>query len=460
MPTTQQSPHFAKIRSWLNEIHREKQAAATSKKGEAYAEPGSYEGQTTHPVKNVDDGLQKATEGARASENESDIKKQEWAGNVNETPDNPGPSQESLNRNMGTQQSATGEDPSVEDDYRGRQSDPGTSHPASMEVGEKYSAWVKKEAKALSGLANDILADIATGHGFANPSNNAPTQPKQPEQPAEKAAQTDQTTQQPQQTQSGNAAAAQAGYELAAFLGLNKEAADQVTENVAGELIKQAQMNADRVGSFLLSFTKESESLLKKAEGDDDDTGADPTTGNKPDPNAIAAAAQADASAGGLPMGGPGGPGGGPGGPPVGGPGGPDVGGPGGPDAGGPGGPGGAGGGGHDAALQELAMALMELGISPEELASAVAQGGAGGAGPGPDAAGGAPGGPDMGGGAPPGPMGAGSPADMGAKIASAVYQYKRSGKFEVRPAKTAGERAQRNEMKRYIMEIMGASRG
>lgn len=432
MPTTQQ-PHFAKIRSWLNEIHREKQAAATTKSGKAYSEPGGYVGETTHPSKDVDDGLEKAQEGERSSENESDVKKQEWTGNVNETPDNPGPKQEDLNLNMGVRQSATGEQPEVEDDYRTRQSEPGTSHPANMELGEKYSAWVKKEAGELSNLANDILADIATGNGFEGALGNGkpPAQPAQPA--AEKTAQTQQTQQtQPQQTQQpagNNTAAAQAGYELAAFLGMNKEAADQVTENITGEIIKQAQLGADRVGAFVLSFVKESEALVKEAAdptaGDTGEGGGPPAGG--PDPAALAAAAGAggDPAAGGAPPG-----------------------------------AGGAGGGGHDAALQELAMALMELGISPEELASAVAQGGGGAGG-----AGGAGGPPDAG--APPmappgGPdaMAAGGPPDMGAKIASAVYQYKRSGKFEVRPAKTAGERAQRNEMKRYIMEIMGASRG
>jgi hypothetical protein len=84
----------------------------------------------------------------------------------------------------------------------------------------------------------------------------------------------------------------------------------------------------------------------------------------------------------------------------------------------------------------------MELGIEPEQLAAAVQGGGAGG-----DPAGaGAP------------PM-EGSPAEMGGKIASAVKNYKRTGKFQVQSAKTAAERAYRNEMKKYILEIIGAAR-
>jgi hypothetical protein len=43
--------------------------------------------------------------------------------------------------------SATGEDPSVEDDYKGDKDDPGTEHPADAEsVGEKYSSMQPKEA--------------------------------------------------------------------------------------------------------------------------------------------------------------------------------------------------------------------------------------------------------------------------------------------------------------------------
>lgn len=441
MPTIQQ-PHFAKIRTWLNEIHQEKRAAATTKSGKAYSEPGGYVGETTHPSKDVDDGLEKAKEGERSSENESDVKKTEFKGNVNETPDNPGPKQEDLNLNMGVRQSATGEEPSVEDDYRTRQSEPGTSHPANMEIGEKYSAWVKKEAGELSNLANDILADIATGNGFGPALNigNAPTE-KAPA--TEKAAQS--------QPQAGNnVAAAQAGYELATLMGMSKESADQVTQNVIAETIKQAQTGADRVGAYLLSFMKESEALSKKSadatSGDESEAGPPAGGPGGIPPEALAAAA------------GPGG-----GAPPVG-PGagaGPDMGGPP-PDAAGAGGPpgmgGGAGGaGGHDQALQELAMALMELGISPEELATAMSQGGPGGAGgPPPDAAG-AGGPPGMGGpaGGPP-PDAGGGPAEMGAKIASAVYNYKRSGKFKVAEAKTAAQRQQRDEMKRYVLEIMG----
>lgn len=407
--TTRQS--FAQVRSWLHEINREKSAATKSAK--AYAEPGGYTGETTHPIKDVDDGLEKATTGSHAAENEKDQKDRPFAGVVDETSEGGAPTQEELSLNIGVKQAPTGEAPEVEDDYKGTLKDPGTSSPMNAdEVGEKYGAWVKKEASVLAGLANDILADIATGVGL---SDTKPQQ-KQAAAPAAKP-----STQQKAPTQEQSV---QAGYELASLLGLDKQAADKTAEHVLTEIIKKAQLSADRVGPYLLSFLNEEQAILKAAEGLDEAGGMPPEAGGPPpgpggpeggapaDPATIAALA------------------GGAGGPP--------------PEAGGapPGGPEAGGGGDHEAALQELAMALMELGISPEELQQLAAGG-----------AGGAPGGAEA---PPPGP---GSPGDVGAKIASAVKDYKRSGRFKVSEAKTAAQQTQRNEMKRYLLEILGATR-
>jgi hypothetical protein len=109
------------------------------------------------------------------------------------------------------------------------------------------------------------------------------------------------------------------------------------------------------------------------------------------------------------------------GGPPMGG--GPEMGGgpPMGGEMGGMGGPPDAlGGMGEEDALQQLAMALMELGIDPAMLAQA------------------------------------GGPAP---KLASAVDGYKKSGKFQVASTKTAAEREVRDYMKGYISELCKRSR-
>jgi hypothetical protein len=140
MPQTRR-PNFDQVRSWLNDINREKTAAAKSAK--AYSELEGR-GSTTHPVKDVNDGLSKATTGSRASENEKDVKDMNFTGQVDSTPENPGKSQDELNYNIGTQQSETGGQPSVEDDYKTRPEDPGTTHPANTEdEGKKYGSWVK-----------------------------------------------------------------------------------------------------------------------------------------------------------------------------------------------------------------------------------------------------------------------------------------------------------------------------
>ena len=75
---------------------------------------------------------------------------------------------------------------------------------------------------------------------------------------------------------------------------------------------------------------------------------------------------------------------------------------------------------GNEEALQQLAMALMELGIDPAELAAAE------------------------------GPQ--------GPKIASAVEDHRKSGKLEFTEAKTAEQRKVRNYMKGVIREIHSRS--
>ena len=89
-------------------------------------------------------------------------------------------------------------------------------------------------------------------------------------------------------------------------------------------------------------------------------------------------------------------------------------------------------------------MALQELGINPEELAQMAAGGGAGG-------------GPPMGG-PPPDAMGGPpvDPAAEGAKLASAVKNFKRAGKFRYEEAKTAAQRQARDQIKDYIRELTG----
>jgi hypothetical protein len=104
--------------------------------------------------------------------------------------------------------------------------------------------------------------------------------------------------------------------------------------------------------------------------------------------------------------------------------------------------------------LQQLAMALMELGIDPAMLAQLVAggAGGAEGAGVPPDA-----GMPPGAGGPPPEAI----PPELAgaAKMASAVQNFKAAGKFKFTEAKQGSEeRHIRDYMKDHILELLRRS--
>lgn len=421
-------PLFGQIETWLNEVNGHSKSAAATK------DPGGYTGPTSHPIKDVDNRTQEATEGFRSKENTQDNKEDRGVASVDSTSPGSGGDQESHQMQIGTHKSETGNDPSVEDDYKSEKEDGNTTHPADAEsLGEKYSSLAQKgdlvQLLKLHKQASDtLLAKITVS--VNDPSKGTPSQKKAGQQKT--ATKTETKT---QETQS----VAEAGYELATTLGYQtKESADQAAEQLFAAIIKEASDDADRVGPFLLSYLAERQKAeAKKAAEGGGEAELPPEEAAPAEEGAGAPPPEMPPGGGGMP-----------------------------PDAMGGGGGGEGGGMGQDAALQELAMALMELGISPEQLAQAAA--GAGGAGGGGGMDGGMGGAmppmpPEGGGGMPPGggampppPEAGGSPADMGAKIASAVLEFKRSGRFEVRPAKTAAERSYRNEMKNYIKEIVG----
>jgi hypothetical protein len=69
--------------------------------------------------------------------------------------------QDQVQLNIGTNAAATGEDAAAEKDYKGTKDDPGTSHPAKANDGEKYSSVTFKQAHSqCSTLGNEILADL------------------------------------------------------------------------------------------------------------------------------------------------------------------------------------------------------------------------------------------------------------------------------------------------------------
>lgn len=408
MPTATHAS-FDQLRTWLNEINGEKSAAER--------------GKTTHPSSKVDDGTHKATTGARASENERDVKQTIPGPSVDATKE-VGRSQDELQKNIGLHQSATGEDPSVEDNYKDRPKDPGTTSEMSTAIGEKYSFdlstadGLQKAAQSMGALANQIMAEIAAGmtpeKKAEHTSKEAASSPSSPS-PTETSAQAGVSVTSP----GTSLDAAQAGYELARLMGLSKEAADATASNVLEGTIRQALYLGDRVGQLLVDLTKRAEEGKLHEEMPGADAGPpEQSAGGHMGGDMPAGLEAAMGGAGGV-----------------------------GPEGGA--GPEGAGEPGTDEALQALAQVLVERGIDPKELAALIASHGGGGAG-GP---GGAPGGMP----APEAPGAMGGPADMGAKIASAVCEFKRAGRYRYREPKTAAEKRLHKEMHNHIDEILKA---
>lgn len=121
-------------------------------------------GKTTFPQESVDDKTHDVSTGSHAAENTAYVKETTPGTAVDEASEaKPGSDrQDELQPNIGTQQSATGEDPSAEDDYKATKDDPGTSHPAKADDGQKYAGWtVERLLEEQTKQANLLLATIA-----------------------------------------------------------------------------------------------------------------------------------------------------------------------------------------------------------------------------------------------------------------------------------------------------------
>jgi hypothetical protein len=392
MPATIR-PLFNKIDDWLLEIEETTKSAAakpapakpgTKKAGVKKAGPSGM-GETSHPSEDVDNNTQDEETGERYEENSADVKKDVPGQAVDETDPKSGGDQDDKQYNIGTQQSSTGEDPSVEDDYKGDKDDPGTDHPMNADdVGEKYSSMhLKKLLKVAEDKAHNILADLA--NGIAEGTGQTVSQ----KVAAVKAAAPAATPAPAPQT------AAAAGYDAST----QTVEMEKLAEDFVAQTVRDADLDADLTGAFILSYhqSRQKRAADEAGEGEDHSEnggGGDASGGDAP---------PTDGAGGDAPPGGGGGDvlsalGAGAGGPPGG-----DMGGP---PGGGMGGPPGAPGAGAD------------------PLAGA--------------------------GGPPPGA------AEEGAKLASAAWRYKRSGRFRFEEAKTASQRQARDQIKSYIREITG----
>lgn len=350
------------------------EVAATEKRAaEAHTEPGSVGGPTTHPVKDVDDSTEEATEGSRSAENTADVKADQGKPSVDSTPEgvadkkavdgksesgsiNPPGTASQDQLQIGTKKEPTGEDPAVEtssakaekeDAAGGRLGN--TTHPARTNNSEldgyKYAEMpLDQLAKVAADMGNNLLAALANvqkqaelvggqhkldvnnngkleGSDFAALRNGAKGGDKKEMKPEDK-----------EEDKEAADLAGQAGWELAGLLSGNfdKKAADSLVQHTLEEIIKTASEDADKVAEFLIHYQDE---LAKKAEGEMP-AGIDPAAMMGGAPAGGDEAAMADAMAGGAP----------------------------------------AGEGGDD--VQQLAAVLEQLGISPEELEAAMAGGG------------------------------------------------------------------------------------
>lgn len=454
---------FAQLNALADEISKSPvKTAAEKAAGPTPSDPGGYAGASSHPSAHVDNDVQAATEGARSSEYEADMKKQQGPVGVNSTPELPQEGrQDDVQLNINTNAAATGEDPAAEKDYKGTKDDPGTTHPAKTNDGEKYSSVTFKEARDRAGaLGNDILANIIN---FGSDKFNGE---KAAEMPAFLKAKIggkkddDCDSKKPgglkgdqhkldvapkdgkiegsdlAALRNDKAAAFNAGYELASVLGLSKEAAEASVREVCASTLREADEMADLFIGFATSKLAGADPTDEAAEGEDHSAPADAESGASDAPADDAAPAGLEAMMGGegggmgeeMPM-----------------------------EAAGPE----AGAGGGDEAVQELAMALEELGIPPEALIQALSQGGGAEGAEGAEGAmmGGAGGG--MGGAG--GGMGEEMPMEDAPKMAASaldaigreVVSFKRAGRFQVKEARTKRSRELRDSMKQHVIELL-----
>lgn len=455
---------FAQLNALAEEISNGAVKAAAEKSAEPTpADPGTYVGASSHPTAHADNNAQPASTGARASEYEADVKKQQGTIGVDSTPEmSQEGRQDDAQLNLGLNAKATGEDPANEKDYKGDKDDPGTAHPAKTTDGEKYGSYSFKQARdRASQLGNDILANLIN-FGTQNlkqaemPAALAAALDKKheesetpAEEKAEHAEEADEDGDDKEAALVGNQhkldvdkdgkiegsdlaalrggkkkkeepaaakkeAAFKAGYELAKQLGLEKAAAEAAVRDVCANTIREADEMADLLIGFLSTKQSAADPTEEAAEGEDHSAPGDDASGASAAPAGLESMMGAEA---GPAMGGE------------------DM-----------------GGASEDEAVQELAMALEELGIPPEALLQMLSEGGAGG---------------EMGGA--PAEMG-GAPADLAAaapkmaaakkageldEIGRAVINFKRSGKFQVKEARTKKSRQLRDMMKQHVLELV-----
>ena len=267
------------IDQFITEVSGAEKAAA-----EAHTEPGSIGGETSHPVKNVDDRTSEATEGERSSENSADVKKDQGEPAVDNAPEaqakvamNEGTAADDQLQ-IGTNKQPTGDDPQNETSSAKPGKEDGgyegpSSHPARTDNddldGHKYagdiaSMSLEEKAAALAELGNEICAAVAVAGEQPAPKQAEEACDEEEEDDAEYKAAAEQL-------------AGQVGWEMAGILtgSMDKQAADAMVQNALVDIVKSAEADADNVAAYLklaMEGEEGGEEASPKAEADGEES--------------------------------------------------------------------------------------------------------------------------------------------------------------------------------------------
>jgi hypothetical protein len=226
------------------------------------AEKVAEVGETNHPVDNVDDGTQTASEGERSSENSEDIKEDQGDTAVDAASDGPADGgQDAAQLDIGITSKATGEDPANETaGADAGKDDPGSDHPARTDNdsidGEKYSSTLD-ELQKLAQQAEEIGSEICSMIAVKAADDDEDDDDDDDDSESSEEESSDYDDKEAAAKKSEEAA--QAGYDLAGvFSGFDvadedKAAADAMVVDTIGEVISLANGRAEKAAEFFNS---------------------------------------------------------------------------------------------------------------------------------------------------------------------------------------------------------------
>lgn len=221
-------------------------------------------GETTHPVKNVDDGTTPADEGARSEENTSDVKEELGSGGVTGQED-----AESV-KDVSTEGGSEGTQPQASDEVKGNVPTPKSTvdkpgkdglgdssegHPSNQTFEEKYSS--------VRNLGNKIAADIAMLAKEAKAAPKAEVKaPVKVEKKAEVKTEKKAALEKVADFLQGYRAAEALDQSAQTQAQMGKQAAAQMSS----EIVKKAEKDAEAYCEFLKGYVEARQGSVKKAE--------------------------------------------------------------------------------------------------------------------------------------------------------------------------------------------------